>query len=198
MNMASFLLYCLIVTFTPGPTNIVILSSVRNFGAKQAMKYVWGATAAFGTLLVLSAIFNSAMVALVPKLLSVMRIIGSLYMLYLAYLIYKAEGSETAARQTATARSGFLMQFVNPKVVLFTMTVIPSFVMPYYRSPLALAAFAAAITAIGFAAFVTWLLCGTVFKGVLQKYQKTVTIMMALFLVYSAIMVSGIIECFGG
>lgn len=40
MNITSFLIYCVIVTFTPGPTNIVILSAAHNYGTKKAMEYV--------------------------------------------------------------------------------------------------------------------------------------------------------------
>ena len=194
MNITSFLIYCIIVTFTPGPTNIAILSTVHNFGTKKAMEYTYGATIAFGLLLVISAMLNTMLITIIPKILFVMQIIGSFYMLYLAYQIYKMNVSEAAEIQTATFVSGFLMQFVNPKVILFTMTVIPSFVMPYYTAPPALAVFIAAITMIGFCAFVTWVLFGLMFEEFLKKYQKTVNIVMALFLVYSAIMASGVVE----
>jgi cysteine/O-acetylserine efflux protein len=194
MNITSFFIYCIIVTFTPGPTNIVILSTVHNFGAKKAMDYAYGATIAFGALLIISSVLNTVILSVTPKILIVMQIIGSFYILYLAYQIYKMDTSNSTAKQTATFRSGFLMQFINPKVVLFTMTVIPSFVMPYYRAPLPMAIFVAIITVIGFLAFVTWVLFGTIFKGFLQKYQKIVNIIMALFLVYSAIMVSDVVD----
>lgn len=194
MNITSFLIYCIIVTFTPGPTNIVILSTAHNFGTKKALEYTYGATIAFGLLLGISAVLNTVLIAIIPKIVIVMQIIGSFYMLYLAYQIYKMDVSESAEIQTVTFVSGFLMQFVNPKVVLFTMTVIPSFVMPYYSAPSALAVFAAVITIIGFCAFVTWVLFGVMFKEFLQRYQKTVNIIMALFLVYSAIMASEVVE----
>ncbi|EHQ89200.1 LysE family translocator [Desulfosporosinus youngiae] len=194
MSITSFLIYCFIVTFTPGPTNIVILSTAHNFGTKKAMEYAYGATIAFGLLLGISAVLNTVLIAVIPKILSIMQIIGSCYILYLAYQIYKMDVSESAEIQTATFLSGFLMQFVNPKVVLFTMTVIPSFVMPYYAAPAALAVFAVAITIIGFCAFVTWVLFGVVFKEFLKNYQKTVNMVMALFLVYSALMASGVVE----
>ena len=158
------------------------------------MEYAYGATIAFGLLLGISAILNTLLVAVIPKILIVMQIIGSFYMLFLAYQIYKMDVTESAEVQTASFISGFLMQFVNPKVVLFTMTVIPSFVMPYYTAPPALAVFATSITIIGFCAFVTWVLFGVMFKEFLQKYQKTVNVIMALFLVYSAIMASGVVE----
>ena len=196
MNITSFLIYCVIVTFTPGPTNIVILSTVQSLGIKKAMEYSYGAVVAFGALLAISTILNIALAVIIPKILIVMQIIGSLYILYLAYQVYKMDTSGSAEKQVATFRSGFIMQFVNPKVVLFTMTVIPSFVMPYYTEPHMLAIFVAGITVIGFLAFVTWVLFGAIFKELLVKYQKTANLIMSLFLIYSAIMSSGLIEFF--
>lgn len=194
MNITSFVIYCIIVTFTPGPTNIVILSTVQGLGIKKAMEYSYGATIAFGALLAISAILNTMLVTVIPKILIVMQIIGTLYILYLAYQIYNMDTSGSNEKQVATFRSGFIMQFVNPKVVLFTMTVIPSFVMPYYTDPHLLATFVAIITAIGFFAFVTWVLFGVLFKEFLIRHQKLVNLSMSLFLIYSAIVGSGLVE----
>ena len=189
MNTTSLLLYCFIVTFTPGPTNIVILSTVNNLGTKKAMEYTYGATIAFGLLLVISALLNTLLITIVPKILIIMQIIGSVYIFYLAYQIYKMDTSEPSVNQTGTFMSGFLMQFLNPKVVLFTMTVLPSYVIPYYSEMPAVSLSVIAITIIGFLAFVTWVLFGTIFKGFLQKHKKTVNGLMALLLAFSAIMI---------
>ena len=197
MNITSFLIYCVIVTFTPGPTNIVILSTVQGSGIKKAMAYSYGATIAFGALLAISAILNTMLVAVIPKILIVMQIAGTLYILYLAYQIYKMDTSGSTDKQVATFRSGFIMQFVNPKVVLFTMTVIPGFVMPYYNEPHLLVVFVVIITVIGFLAFVTWVLFGAIFREILLKYQKLVNVSMSLFLIYSAIIGSGLVELIG-
>ncbi len=198
MDIASFLIYCIIVTFTPGPTNIVILSVVNNYGGKKAMRFVGGAIAAFSILLAISAALNSILVALMPKILNIMQIIGSLYILYLAFQIYRMDTSKGDKKQISSFMSGFIMQFVNPKVILFTMTVIPSFVMPYYTSPFMLSTFVLVIMVTGLIAMITWVLFGTVFKRFLHKYQKAVNIVMALFLVYSAVMVSGAVEFLKG
>jgi cysteine/O-acetylserine efflux protein len=189
MNITSFLIYCFIVTFTPGPTNIVILSTVHNIGTKKAMEYTYGATIAFGLLLVISAMLNTILIEIIPKILIVMQIIGSLYIFYLAYKIYKADTSNPDVNESGTFLSGFLMQFLNPKVVLFTMTVIPSFIMPYYTEVPAVTMSVIAITLIGFLAFITWVLFGTIFKEFLQKHSKIVNVLMALFLAYSGVMI---------
>lgn len=189
MNITSFLVYCFIVTFTPGPTNIVILSTVHHSGTKKAVEYTYGATIAFGLLLAISAMLNTILITIIPKILIVMQIIGSIYMLYLAYQIYKMESSTPTINQTGTFLSGFLMQFLNPKVVVFTLTVIPTYIMPYYVSVPAVTISVIAITVIGLLAFSTWVLFGAIFKELLQKHKKMVNVMMALFLVYAAIMV---------
>lgn len=190
MNIASLILYCFIVTFSPGPTNIVILSTTHHYGTKKAMQYTYGATLAFGNLLLLSVLLNSLLVTIIPKILVVMQLIGSLYMLYLAYQVYKMDVSKPMGNQTGTFWSGFAMQFINPKVVLFTMTVIPSFVMPYYTDMSALIISAILITIIGFLAFITWVLFGTLFRDFLQKHKKAVNVTMALFLVYAAVIIN--------
>lgn len=195
-NITSLLVYCVIVTFTPGPTNIVILSGVYNFGTKKTMEYVYGATIAFGILLAVSVVLSNLLMMVIPKILLVMQTVGSIYMLYLAYQIYSISEAKSNAEQTITFRGGFLMQFVNPKVIVFTMTVIPSFVMPQETSMAGLSIAVAAVTSIGFLAFLSWVLFGTIFKEFLQKYQKAVNLVMGIFLVYSAIMISGVVDIF--
>lgn len=89
MGFTSFIINCFIITFTPGPTNIVILSTVHNYWTKKGMEYTYGATIAFGLLLGISAMLNTVLIDVIPKILIGMKIIGTIYMLYLAYQIYK-------------------------------------------------------------------------------------------------------------
>ncbi len=189
MNITSFLLYCFIVTVTPGPTNIDILSTVNNHGTKRAMQYTYGATIAFGLLLALSAMLNTMLITVIPKILIVMQIIGSMYMLYLAYQIYKMDSSTSTGNRTGTFKSGFLMQFLNPKVVTFTMTVFPTFILPYYTAMPVVTLSVIIITFIGSLSFIIWVLFGAIFRKFLQKHQKAVNVIMALFLVYAAVMI---------
>ncbi|MDO6448853.1 LysE family transporter [Oceanobacillus profundus] len=189
MDITSFIIYCFIVTVTPGPTNIVILSTVHNYGSKKAMEYTYGATIAFGLLLGISAMLNTVLITVIPKILIGMQIIGTVYMLYLSYQIYKMDTSETKDNKTGTFTTGFLMQFLNPKVVLFTMTVIPSFILPYYNDMPAVTISVIVITIIGLLAFIIWVLFGAIFKKFLQKHNKVVHVIMALSLVYATVMI---------
>lgn len=153
------------------------------------MEYTYGATIAFGLLLGISAALNTVLITVIPKILIGMQIIGIINMLYLAYQIYKMDSSEPTDNKAGTFISGFLMQFLNPKVVLFTLTVIPSFVLPYYTDTPAVTISVIIITIIGFLAFITWVLFGAIFKQFLQKHKRSVNVIMALSLVYATIMI---------
>lgn len=192
MDITFFLLYCLLITIAPGPTNIVILSTVQNISVKKAIEFCYGATFAFAIILFLSVLFNSLLTKYIPNLLLVMQIIGAMYILYLAYLIFNMDLSNTNKKEIGSFKTGFLMQFINPKVVIFCLTVFPSFVMPYYSYIYELLIFALVITIIGSIAFFSWVLFGKLLKNFLQKYKKFTNMVLSVFLVYCAYMISGI------
>lgn len=192
MNIVFFLLYCSLMIITPGPTNIMILTTVHNYGVKKAFEFSVGALFAFFVLLSISVIFNSILMNYLPNIIVVLQIIGAIYMLYLAYQIFKINNTSKKENQFSSFKTGFFMQFVNPKPVLFTLTVFPSFILPYYTSFWHLTLFVLLITIIACLAFLSWILFGKVLKSFLDRYNKLVNNIMAIFLIICAIAISGI------
>ncbi|WP_024955063.1 LysE family translocator [Sulfurospirillum arcachonense] len=192
MSITSFIIYCFIITFSPGPTHIVTLSTVHNYGIKKAINFCYGSSIAFGIIMILSVVLNSVLATVLPKFIIIMQIIGAIYILYLAYKIYTMDSSSNSKKDFASFKTGFVMQFINPKVVLFCVTVIPSFVMPYHSSFDELFLFAFIVFIIGTMSYFAWVLFGSILKVFLQRYQKITNTFMSLFLVYCAIMISGI------
>ncbi|WP_421902036.1 LysE family translocator [Maridesulfovibrio sp.] len=191
MNILAFLAYSIVVTFTPGPSNIVIFSTAQNHGYKKALEFVAGATIAFGILLTLSAALNSYLFALMPQVQTVMAIIGTAYMLYLAWkILHMDDGGNTD--QSGGFMSGFTMQFINPKVVLFTLTVIGSFVIPAFSDPLDIGLYVLILTFIGFCAYSSWVVLGALFRRYLRPYQKQANIILSLTMIYCAWSISGL------
>jgi cysteine/O-acetylserine efflux protein len=192
MNVVFFLLYCCLMIVTPGPTNIMILTTVHNYGVRKAFEFSIGATFAFFVLLSISVIFNSILINFLPNIIVILQIIGAIYMIYLAYQIFKMNKTTKNKSQFSSFKTGFFMQFVNPKPVLFTLTVFPSFILPYYKSFWQLSFFVILITFIACVAFSLWVLFGKVLKSFLDKYNKLANNIMAIFLVLCAIMISGV------
>ena len=223
MSLLSLLLYCVVVTFTPGPTNIVILSIAQGEGTRRALVFSAGAAAAFALMLAASAALNSLLAELLPAVQPVLQLVGGAYMLYLAWKVYGMDvgrdvgqdmgdapaggtdgGASPGAPDAPTVRgaaprsgralfvTGFLMQFVNPKVVMFTLTVMPSFVALAQGSRGGVAAGVAAVSVIGWAAFAAWVGFGALLRRFLSAYRRVVNVLMALFLVYCAVAMSGV------
>ena len=192
MNFVFFLLYCCLMIITPGPTNIMILTTVHNYGVKRAFEFSIGASFAFFVLLSISVIFNSLLINYLPNIIVILQVVGAMYMLYLAYQILKINNTSKKENQFSSFKTGFFMQFVNPKPVLFALTVFPSFILPYYTSFWYLTLFVVLITIIACLAFLSWILFGKVLKSFLDKYNKLVNNIMAIFLIICAVVISGI------
>lgn len=182
------------MTITPGPTNIMILSTVHHHGVTKAVHFCSGAIVGFGISLVLAAFCNALLSAFIPNIIVVMQWVGSLYMLYLAYQIATMDGKSGSKKELGSFKKGLLLQFVNPKTILFCMTIFPSFILPYHTAHIELMFFALVVTAIGAFSFFTWVFFGTLLAKWMQRYRKSVNGIMATFLVYTALMISGILD----
>ena len=138
---------------------------------------------------VLSSLFSVTLYALIPSVKPFMTFIGAAYIIWLAYKTYhsKPHGEEKGQRRTNTLSAGFLLQFVNPKVILYSITLMSTFIVPYYKSVPVLAGFAVALSCTSFVATCCWGLLGSVFQKFLWKNVKLVNTVMALLLVYCAV-----------
>ena len=82
--------------------------------------------------------------------------------------------------------SGMLLQFVNPKGILYGITAFSSFVLPYYDSFMALAVSIGVLSAVAYAGTCFWALFGAVFRRFLQNHHTAANASMALLLVWCA------------
>ncbi|OEL01034.1 LysE family translocator [Staphylococcus casei] len=189
MNILSFLLYTFLVTVTPGPTNIDILNTIKHRGTAAGIKYTYGAVIAIFLLLIISTMLNMMLSQFIPSILLVMKIIGTGYMLYLVYTIFKSQQDSQFHKNTGTFRAGFNLQFLNPKVITFSLTVMPTFILNSYHSIYIIYTFVIIITGIGFFSLSIWVLCGTLLQRFLQNHDLLVKCTMAIFLIYAAIII---------
>jgi len=188
-NFPAFLSYVLVTTFTPGPNTIMSMSNASRYGFRNSMKFIVGIVCGFFAIFVLCSIFSAALYSLIPSIKQVMTFIGASYILWLAWKTYKSKPHSIDENQksTNTFMSGLLLQFVNIKLILYAITTVSTFIVPYYKSGLALVGFCALLTFIGFIANCCWALFGSVFQKFLVKNDKVVNTVMALLLVYCAV-----------
>ncbi|MDZ4938596.1 lysine transporter LysE, partial [Clostridium perfringens] len=122
--------------FTPGPNNIISMTNARSHGFKSTMRIIGGVAAGCLVIMLLSSYFNLVLYPFIPKIRFVMNIIGCLYLIYLAIKIMqsKPQDADDKARGFNTFYFGFIFQFMNPKVILYGITAISTFVMPISTS----------------------------------------------------------------
>ncbi|WP_228731245.1 LysE family transporter [Clostridium zeae] len=110
-------------------------------------------------------------------------------MLWLAWHVAKSksDSQEESIEKADSFITGFILQFVNVKIILYGITAISTFILPFYSSFFSIGAFTLLITVFGCSGVFAWAIFGAVFQKFFERYRITVNIIMALLLVYSAI-----------
>lgn len=188
-SITAFLSYVVITTFTPGPNNIMSMSNASRYGFRKSIKFNIGIFFGFFAIIALCTLFSASLYGLVPQVKPYMTVIGAVYILWLAWKTYhsKPANAQNNEKDTNTFLSGFLLQFVNPKVILYGITTVSTFIVPYFSSILVLGLFSAGLAFVGFVATCCWALFGALFQKYHARNYKTVNLVMALLLVYCAI-----------
>lgn len=81
---------------------------------------------------------------------------------------------------------GFLLQFVNVKIILYAITVFTGYVLPHDMSLGILLVHAAIVTMVGVAGTLTWAAAGGALQKFLTKYYRPFNLAMALVLLWCA------------
>ena len=125
----AFVLASVLLAFAPGPDNMFVLVQSAVHGVRKGLFTVAGV--ALQT--VAAALGVAAVVAASPSLFWAIRILGALYLTYLAVMswTHPTAGSASATKETADSvlfRRGILMNVTNPKVQIFFLAFFPQFV----------------------------------------------------------------------
>lgn len=191
MPFLSFLLFVLVSSFTPGPNNFMAMSFANKYGFKKTIKFSLGVSAGFFVLALMCSIFNLLLISILPIIKIPLTILGVGYILYLAYKTLTSKGINNNEKNDETNKNlfliGALIQFINPKGILYGITVVSTFILPYYTSYFSYFIFSLFLGIIGFLSSLCWSIFGSIFQKSLSKYQKPFNIIMALLLIYSAI-----------
>jgi len=188
-NFISYVVILLVSTLTPGPNNILSMSRAAQVGFRNSFRLNLGMYAGFLAVIGLVTAFNFYLTSALPAIKPVLQIIGTVYILWLAFTIVWGQKKGKASAPTATGNflTGFSMQIINPKVIIFSLTITSTFITPYYSSPLALAGFVLLNATMGFIATCSWGLFGSLFNQLFVKQARTMNIILAILLAGSAL-----------
>lgn len=120
--------FTFVSAITPGPNNVMLWASGVQFGLRKTIPHILGIALGVGSIALLVAAGLGLLIASVPAIEIALRVIGSIYLLYLAFQI--AGGGGTTAREVAAPLSPWqavAFQYVNPKAWVFVLAAVTTF-----------------------------------------------------------------------
>ena len=128
-EILSISLFWFVTAYTPGPNNVVASYSGFNFGIKKTIPHILGVTFGFTSLVVFLSIGLINVFKLFPIIQTVIRYLGTLFLIYLAYKIaFSTTSNETQKENPVKFIETFLFQYLNPKGVTVAIIVVSTYV----------------------------------------------------------------------
>ncbi|ALX92941.1 LysE family translocator [Serratia fonticola] len=186
----SMLGFLWVAAITPGPNNMLLTTSGANFGFMRSLWLMIGIMLGMQSILVLVAFGVGGLILIYPSLHLILKILGSLYLLWLAWKVATAayEKLETDAPPPKPVRlyQGWLLQFLNPKAWLMALGAVASFSLAGDKYNHSILAIAFGIFAVNIVAGIIWLGFGTMIGRLLRSKKAWIIFNVSMGLLTAA------------
>jgi threonine/homoserine/homoserine lactone efflux protein len=183
----SFLSYIIIVAYTPGPNNIMSMNNAKNVGLRKGIVFNLGMFVGFSFVMILCLIFSTILYTIIPQIQLPMKILGAAYMVYLIVKTIVPSKNHEIKNNNGSFIMGALLQLINPKIMIYGITAMSSYILPYYKEIPILMLFIFLLSFVGISGTVCWAIFGSLFSILFDKHKKILNIIMAVLLLYCAI-----------
>ena len=164
-------------------------------GYRRTLPFILGILAGFFGVMVVAGWVSTFLLAGFSAFEGYLRVFGALYILWLAYHTLRASYSFDESDQKPLGFvNGTLLQFLNPKAIVYSLTLFSTFLAPIAGRPWLLMAAALFLCFVAYLATSTWALFGAAIRSSLRqvRVRQAVNIALALLLVYTAGDIAGI------
>lgn len=170
----AMVLFAVSASVTPGPNNIMVMTSGLNFGVKKSLPLLTGICVGFTVMLLLIGLGFSQLFILFPQLHFIIKCIGVLYLLYLAYLIASTASDLDSDKQHQpfSFMKGVLFQWVNAKAWVVATGAIAAFTTVgtnFFSQNMMIAS---TFFVVSFPCVGVWLLFGSLLKNALNSAKS--------------------------
>ena len=189
--LLAFIVFAIVMFITPGPNNIMVLSSGLTYGFRRTVPHIAGITVGFAFMIAAVGLgFGTIFVAL-PVLQTILKYAGAAYLVYLAGAIAMSgppKADAAGARGPMTFWGAALFQWVNVKgwvMVIGTITAYAAIA----RFPWNIAIQAMLALALGVVSTSIWAWFGSALRPFLtsERAVRVFNIAMAILLLASLI-----------
>lgn len=186
-QLLAFALFAFVSSITPGPNNLMLLTSGVNFGIKRTVPHALGIGAGFFVLLFCTGLGLIKLFDLYPVTYTILKVLCVIYMFWLAWKILQSGRPEAKneAAKPITFMEAALFQWVNPKAWAMAITAFSVYApsLDFWIVILVSAVF----TIVNLPSISVWVILGINFRRFLStdKRLKIFNITMALLLIAS-------------
>ncbi len=199
MSFDNFILYSItafLAAISPGPSVIFAINTAAHHGMRLALLSALGNTTAILILSVISAIGLGTIIGASDILYNMIKLIGSLYLIYLGIkiffetgiLINKNMNSLHPLRSKIFFRS-FWISMGNPKIILFLISLFPAFIEQEDNQAVQLAILSLTFVFFTFSTLVIYILFSNFF---LKKIKNNSLITKFSSLLFSSLLFSSL------
>jgi threonine/homoserine/homoserine lactone efflux protein len=187
--LIAFVIFAVVMFFTPGPNNIMLLSSGLTYGFRRTVPHIAGITIGFAFMVGAVGVGLGAIFIAYPVLQTILKYLGVAYLVYLAAVIAMSEPvapDQEGGRGPMSFWGAAMFQWINAKgwvMVIGTITAyaaIASF-------PWNIAIQVGLSLILGAVSCTLWALFGTALRPILTapRAVRAFNIVMALLLLAS-------------
>ena len=193
--LSAFCLFAFAASVTPGPNNLMLMSSGMNYGVRATLPHLLGVSIGFLVLLLAVGFGLGALLQRVPLAQMFLHWLGTAYLLYLAWKVATSSSplhAAGAAEQTQNPGkpmsfvAALAFQWVNPKAWLMAISAFATY-LPGLAGSLAVWLLVGLFAAINAPCITAWAVCGSALRRFLSQalYRRAFNVVMALLLVLS-------------
>ncbi|WP_288353004.1 LysE family translocator [uncultured Marinobacter sp.] len=168
--------FALAASISPGPVNLVCLSSGTRYPVSRGLIFVTGATLGFIALFVAVGLGLYSLLTMVPMLGTLLRWGGVAFLLYLSIRLAMDSGQlpETGVDKAPGFGTGAIMQWLNPKAWLASASGIGAYTSANDLNQILL--FASLYLPICWLSLACWVYAGAFLRRYVQRPAVLVTI----------------------
>ena len=134
-QFAGFLAAAMLITISPGPDNLMVLSVGMTRGRRQGMAFGLGCALGCLSHTLLATLGVSALIKASPLAFGALKLAGGAYLIWLGFGALRSRGGARVEGAALPDESlsrlfgkGLFANSINPKVVLFFLSFLPQFV----------------------------------------------------------------------
>ncbi|MEP4094109.1 LysE family transporter [Reichenbachiella sp.] len=190
----SFLSFIMITSITPGPNNISSASMGMLLGYRKTLNYLLGISTGFFLLMLVCSLLSTSLLHYAPSAQQYLKYVGASYIIWLAWKTLSASyAADAAGQQLASYTRGLTLQVVNPKGLVYGLTIFTTFLAGTNGDYLVLISWVIFLALVCFACTSTWALFGALIQKYMrnQKIKFGINVMLSLALIYTALDIAG-------